>query len=48
VATVAGLAVAIPALFAYNWLASQIKNLSGNTMVFVDEFVSKSAEMYAD
>ncbi len=48
VATVAGLAVAIPALFGYNWLASQIKNLSGNTMVFVDEFVAKSAEMYAD
>ncbi len=48
VATVAGLGVAIPALFGYNWLASQIKNLSGNTMVFVDEFVAKSAEMYAD
>ena len=48
VATVAGLAVAIPALFGYNWLASQIKNLSGNTAVFVDEFVAKSAEMYAD
>jgi biopolymer transport protein ExbB len=48
VATVAGLAVAIPALFGYNWLASQIKNLSGNTQVFVDEFVTKSAEMYTD
>jgi biopolymer transport protein ExbB len=48
VATVAGLAVAIPALFGYNWLASQIKNLSGNTAVFVDEFVAKLAEMYAD
>ncbi|MBC7728589.1 MAG: DUF2341 domain-containing protein [Microbacteriaceae bacterium] len=48
VATVAGLAVAIPALFGYNWLASQIKNLSGDTQVFVDEFVTKSAEMHAD
>ena len=48
VATVAGLAVAIPALFGYNWLASQIKNLSGNTQVFLDEFVTKSAEMHAD
>ena len=47
-ATIAGLACAIPALFGYNWLASQIKNLSGNTAVFVDEFVAKSAEMYAD
>jgi biopolymer transport protein ExbB len=48
VATVAGLAVAIPALFGYNWLASQIKNLSGDSQVFVDEFVTKSAEMHAD
>ena len=48
VATVAGLAVAIPALFGYNWLASQIKNLSNDTQVFVDEFVTKSAEMHAD
>lgn len=48
VATVAGLAVAIPALFGYNWLAIQIKNLSNDTQVFVDEFVTKSAEMHAD
>ena len=46
VATVAGLAVAIPALFGYNWLASQIKNLSADTQVFVDEFITKSAEMH--
>jgi biopolymer transport protein ExbB len=45
---VAGLAVAIPALFGYNWLASQIKNLSNDTQVFVDQFVTKSAEMHAD
>jgi biopolymer transport protein ExbB len=48
VATVAGLAVAIPALFGYNWLASQIKNLSGDSQVFLDQFVTKSAEQYAD
>ncbi len=47
VATVAGLAVAIPALFGYNWLASQIKNASGDTHVFVDEFLTRSAEVYA-
>jgi len=47
VATVAGLAVAIPALFGYNWLASQIKNVSADTQVFTDEFLTKSAETYS-
>lgn len=47
VATVAGLGVAIPALFGYNWLASQIKNASADTQVFVDEFLTKSAEMHS-
>lgn len=47
VATVAGLAVAIPALFGYNWLASQIKNASADTHVFVDEFLTRSAEVYS-
>jgi len=45
VATVAGLGVAIPALFGYNWLSSQIKNVSADTQVFADEFLTKSAEM---
>jgi len=48
VATVAGLAVAIPALFGYNWLASQIKNASNDGAVFLDEFITKSAEMHSD
>ncbi len=47
VATVAGLAVAIPALFGYNWLAIKIKNASADTQVFADEFVTKSAEMHS-
>ena len=47
VATVAGLAVAIPALFGYNWLASQIKSVSADTQVFADEFLTKSAELYS-
>lgn len=47
VATVAGLAVAIPALFGYNWLAIQIKNVAADTVVFADEFLTKSAEMYS-
>ena len=47
VATVAGLAVAIPALFGYNWLAIKIKNATADTQVFADEFVTKSAEMHS-
>jgi len=47
VATVAGLAVAIPALFAYNWFAIKIKNISADTQVFADEFLTKSAELYS-
>jgi biopolymer transport protein ExbB len=48
VATVAGLAVAIPALFGYNWLLSRVKNVSATLQVFVDELVTKVAEAYAD
>ena len=40
-ATVAGLGVAIPALFGYNWLAAQIKNISADMQIFVDEFVTR-------
>ncbi len=45
-ATVAGLAVAIPALFGYNYLASRIKNLSADMQIFVDEFVTRVAEEF--
>jgi len=48
VATVAGLAVAIPSLFGYNYLASRIKELSTDMQVFVDEFVTKVAENYSE
>src|SRR5262249_4960433 len=48
VATVAGLGVAIPALFGYNYLISEIKNVSADLQVFVDEFVTKMAESYAE
>jgi biopolymer transport protein ExbB len=47
VATVAGLAVAIPALFGYNYLASRIKNLSNDMMVFADELMNRMAEKYS-
>lgn len=47
VATVAGLGVAIPALFGYNYLISRIKELTSDIQVFVDEFVTKMAESYS-
>jgi biopolymer transport protein ExbB len=47
VATVAGLAVAIPALFGYNYLAARVKNISNDMTVFSDELVSRLAEKYA-
>ncbi len=47
VATVAGLGVAIPALFGYNYLASRIKTISNDMTVFADELVTKMAERYA-
>ena len=46
-ATVAGLSVAIPALFGYNWLNSRIKSISADNRVFVDEFVTRLAEQYS-
>lgn len=45
-ATVAGLAVAIPSLFGYNYLGSRIKDISADMHVFVDEFVAKIAEQH--
>jgi biopolymer transport protein ExbB len=45
-ATVAGLIVAIPALFAYSYLNNRIKNITSEVKVFIDEFVSKMAEYY--
>jgi biopolymer transport protein ExbB len=48
VATVAGLGVAIPALFGYNWLLTRIKDVHATMQVFADEFVTRSAESYAE
>ncbi len=45
-ATVAGLGVAIPALFGYNYLAAKIKNISSDMQIFVDEFVTRAAEAH--
>lgn len=46
VATVAGLAVAIPALFGYNYLTIRIKDITTEMHVFTDEFVTRLAETY--
>ncbi len=45
-ATVAGLAVAIPSLFGYNYLGSRIKDIVADMHVFVDEFVTRIAEQH--
>lgn len=45
-ATVAGLVVAIPALFIYSYLNGRIKNATAEMHVFIDEFVAKMAEFY--
>jgi biopolymer transport protein ExbB/TolQ len=45
-ATVAGLIVAIPALFIYSYLNGRIKNMIGEMQVFIDEFIAKVAEFY--
>jgi len=47
-ATVAGLGVAIPALFGYNYLASRIKNITADMQIFVDEFVTRVAELHGN
>ncbi len=47
VATVAGLAVAIPALFAYNYLGTRIREIQADMTVFADEFIAKIAEDYS-
>jgi biopolymer transport protein ExbB len=47
VATVAGLGVAIPALFGYNYIGSKIKNVTADMYVFSDEFVSRITEAYS-
>lgn len=46
-ATVAGLAVAIPSLFGYNYLITRIKAITADMQAFSDEFVSKLAEVHA-
>ena len=47
-ATVAGLAVAIPALFGYNYLISRIQEIDTDHDLFVDELEKRIAETWQD
>lgn len=47
-ATVAGLVVAIPALFAYSFVSSKIKDTVTEMQIFIDEFLAKIAEFYPE
>ena len=44
VATVAGLAVAIPALFGYNYLTTRIRRMTAQMQVYIDTFITRMAE----
>lgn len=48
IATVAGLAVAIPALFGYNYLTGRIQTIVSDMHVFVDELVTRFAENHSE
>lgn len=47
-ATVAGLGVAIPSLFGYNYILARVKDATADMHVFIDEFISKMAEHYSE
>lgn len=47
-ATAMGLFVAIPALFGYNRLVSRNKEVSADMRVFVDEFITRLAEVHGE
>ena len=47
-ATVAGLAVAIPSLFGYNYILTRVKESTSDMYVFIDEFVTRMAELYRE
>ena len=43
--TVAGLIIAIPALFGYNFLVMKVKDITVDMSVFIDRFIQRSEEM---
>ena len=48
IATVAGLGVAIPALFGYNYLTGRVQSIVSDMHVFVDELVTRFAENHSE
>jgi biopolymer transport protein ExbB len=44
-ATVTGLAVAIPALFGYNYISSQNSDVVAKTQIFGDRLITRFAEL---
>lgn len=46
--TLAGLILAIPALFAYNYLAQRIKDLTAQIYIFVDELGATVEDVYGE
>jgi biopolymer transport protein ExbB len=46
--TVVGLIVAIPALFAYNYLVGKMKSIMADLTIFVDRFGSRIEEFHGD
>ncbi len=46
VATVAGLVVAIPSLFGYNYLTTRIRRLTAQMQVFIDTLITRATEHY--
>jgi len=47
-ATIAGMACAIPSLFGYNYINSRISASADEMRVFVDRLITRLAEMQAD
>ena len=47
-ATISGLFCAIPSLFGYNYLNSQLTPLASDMGVFIDQLISRMAEMQAE
>jgi biopolymer transport protein ExbB len=47
-ATVCGLIVAIPALFGYNYLSVQVKEITTDLHLFMEEFITRMAEHHSE
>ena len=46
--TLISLVIAIPALFAYSYLSTRIKDVVSSIETFIDEFIAKMAEHHKE